>query len=442
MTQSNPVERPLAPNSRPDQHHAMGQALAYVTLLFFAWGFVTAMIDPLVPAVRKIFALSYTESLLTQFAFFIAYGIVSLPAAALLARLGNMNAILLALATMILGCILMPIATHAHLYVGVLAALFTIAAGITLLQVAANPLAASLGDPKSSHFRLTLTQALNSLGTFVAPFVGALLLLKGGVFGAGSDANSAAAQAESLRRIDFSFLLIAGFILLLGMFLWSARKRIQAAAPPLERQASPFQALTSLWACLGAGAIFLYVGAEVAIGSIMINFLGQPNILHSDAEHAGKLLSFYWGGAMVGRFVGSGLLARFPAGMLLGLFALIAAGLCGLTSQSGGQIAAICALSIGLFNSIMFPTIFTITLQRSTAPASATSGLLCMAIVGGAVLPLLAGQIADTYGLSMAFLLPALAYLTIAAFAFASHRKGEASPDQPGTQMPTGPSLH
>ena len=397
-------------------------AFVYVTSLFFAWGFVTATIDPLVPLVRSIFSLSYAESMLTQFAFFMAYGVVSLPAGIIVARQGYSRSILIALAAMVFGCLLIPVATSMRTYELVLVALFVIASGITLLQVAANPLAAVLGTPERSHFRLTFSQAFNSLGTVIAPYVGAILMLRGGVFGENGHADIEASRTESLRNIDVSFVIIALAITALAIFLWRVRGRIEAAAPtqPVE-YASPLKAFASKWALLGGAAIFLYVGAEVSIGSIMINFLMQPSVLGTPdfkPETAGKLVSVYWMGAMIGRFVGSALLVRVNAGRLLGAAALIAALLCATVSQSAGITAAACALAVGFFNSIMFPTIFTLTLERSTAPVASTSGLLCMAIVGGAFLPVLSGHIADSAGIAPAFWVPMVAYFFISIFAF------------------------
>jgi MFS transporter, FHS family, L-fucose permease len=397
-------------------------ALVYVTSLFFIWGFVTATIDPLVPSVRSIFSLSYAESMLTQFAFFLAYGVVSLPAGIIVARQGYSRSILYALGAMVLGCLLIPAATAVRNYELVLAALFVIASGITLLQVAANPLAAVLGPPERSHFRLTLSQAFNSLGTVLAPYIGAVLMLRGGVFGANSGADLEASRTESLRNIDTSFILIAVAITALAFFIWRVRGRIAAAAPQHLEFASPLQAFRSRWAVLGAIAIFLYVGAEVSIGSIMINFLEQKNILSVSAETAGRVLSLYWLGAMIGRFIGSALLMRVSAGRLLMLAALVAGVLCLTVTQSLGVTAAGAAIAVGLFNSIMFPTIFTLTLERSTAPVASTSGLLCMAIVGGALLPVFAGHVADVAGLSVAFLVPMAAYFGIAIFAAAAAR--------------------
>jgi MFS transporter, FHS family, L-fucose permease len=399
-------------------------AFVSVTTLFFAWGFITSMIDPLIPSVRAIFSLSYAESMLTQFAFFMAYGIVSLPAAALVARAGYGRAILWALGAMVVGCLVMPLATHLKTYELVLVALFIIAGGITVLQVAANPLAAALGPPQRSHFRLTFSQAFNSLGTVIGPYLGAMVMLRGGIFAEGGTSADAAQQGESLRNIDTSFLLIVAMIVLLGVLIWRFRTRLESAAPPPagKATASPLTALSSRWALLGAVAIFLYVGAEVSIGSIMINFLHQSDVLGVTLVRAGQLLSLYWLGAMVGRFIGSALLTRVAAAWLLAIAAAVASLLCLIVSQVGGEIAAGAAIAVGLFNSIMFPVIFTVTLERSTASSAATSGLLCMAIVGGAILPVIAGLIADSAGLHAAFLLPMAAYAFISLIAMAASK--------------------
>jgi FHS family L-fucose permease-like MFS transporter len=401
--------QPPAPNLRA--------AFIAVTTLFFAWGFITEMLDPLIPAVRAIFSLTYTESMLTQFAFFMAYGLVSLPAAALVARRGYTSAILYALGAMLAGCILVLIATRVQRYTLVLGALFVIAAGITVLQVAANPLAAALGSDDRSHFRLTLSQAFNSLGTVVAPYLGALFMLRGGMFAANAP-QSAQLREATLRNIDHSFLLIALLIALLGAFIRLSRRHLRSAAPPSAAYSSILPALRSRWALLGAGAIFLYVGAEVSVGSVMINYLHQPAVLGVTLERAGRLLSLYWLGAMVGRFAGSALLTRMPAARLTLGATLTAAALCIVVVSVGGRMGAAAALAIGLCNSILFPTIFTLTLERSRAPPAATSGLLCMAIVGGAVLPPAVGVIADHLGLAVAFVVPAVAYLGIAGFAY------------------------
>ena len=238
---------------------------AYITMLFFIWGAVTSVNDILIPAVKAIFSLSDTESFLTQFAFFLAYGVVSLPAAAIMGRLGAANSIILALATMIAGCLIMPFATIVRAYPIVLVGLFVIASGITLLQVAANPLSASLGRPERSHFRLVLSQAFNSLGMVIAPYLAARTLLQGGLFDEGPVTE--AKIAYSLGRIDVAYVFIALLIAVLALVIWRVRHEITAAAPPPEVGTKVSSAFSSRWALAGALSIFLYVGAEVAIGT-------------------------------------------------------------------------------------------------------------------------------------------------------------------------------
>jgi MFS transporter, FHS family, L-fucose permease len=401
-----------------DRSAQLRTAFAYVTTLFFAWGFITSTIDPLIPAVKSIFDLSFTEAFLSQFAFFMAYGVISLPAAWVVSRLDAPGSILLALGTMILGCLLFPVAVLADNFEVVLVALFVLGTGITLLQVAANPLAAVLGPPERSHFRLTFSQAFNSLGTVLGPYIVGRLILEGGVFAEDlTSATSAAGRAESFAKIEGAFVVIAGVILVLAIALWRARKRIVGQLPPgLFTSGSITAAFKSKWAVIGALAIFLYVGAEVSIGSIMISFLVQPEVLGVTHKEATTLLPLYWGGAMVGRFIGSALLRKIPAGRLLAIAAFTAALLCLLVSQTAGTLAAGAAIAIGLFNSIMFPTIFTLTLEHSTAPPAATSGLLCMAIIGGALLPVLFANVADSRGIGTAFFVPMLAYAAIGVF--------------------------
>ncbi len=329
MTERNGAQAPgISPGATVG---ALSLTTMAVTTLFFAWGFITQTIDPLIASVRAIFSLTYTEALLTQFAYFMAYGVVSLPGAALVNRVGYGKAIVFALVTMIVGCLVIPLATHLGTYELVLVALFIIASGVTVLQVAANPLASALGPPEKSHFRLLLSQTFNSLGTVIAPYFGSVIMLSGGIFAAASGtADEGARRVESLRSIDTAFLVIVAMLALLTVLILSCRKRLEAAAPALsnDADASVFTALTSRWAVLGAAAIFLYVGAEVSIGSVLINFLHQPDVLDVPLERAGKLLSFYWGGAFVGRIVGSVLLTRVQAWRLLTLFAVVAAVLC------------------------------------------------------------------------------------------------------------------
>ncbi|CAN5241636.1 sugar MFS transporter [soil metagenome] len=415
----------------PGQAKGAGAAFAYVTTLFFAWGFATSLIDPLLAAVHKLFALSFTEAFLTTFAWFIAYGVMSIPAAFVLSKLGYSRAILAALATMVVGCLIVPVATATNQYVGVLLALFVIASGVTLLQVAANPLVAALGSHKTSHFRLVFSQAFNSLGATMGPWLGAHVLLTGGVFAAGA-VVTLATRGQSLRSIDLAFLAMAGFFAIVAAFIFSARKQITASAPaPTAGGASFASAFKSPWALFGALAIFAYVGSEVAIGSIMTNFLNSPSVLNIPLAEAGKLVAFYWGGMMIGRFAGSFILRKVHAGLLLAICTVTAGVLCLIVTQTGGTTAAYAALSIGVFNSIMFPTIFTLTLERSSAPASATSGLLVFGIIGGAILPLIGGRIADASGgvLNPAFFVPLCGYALLTVFAVLAWRKAPVNVD-------------
>lgn len=409
-----------------DKYKGMWKGFVTVITLFFMWGFITVSVDPLIAALKAIFSLNYAEAMLTQFAFFMAYFVVSLPAAALIAKLGNSKSIIFALGVMVLGCLIVPLATTVGTYALVLVALFVIASGITILQVVANPLAAALGRPERSHFRLTFSQTFNSLGTFLAPHLVAGTILVGGIFSMPKDAViTDELRAESFSRIDSVFFMIAGALVLLALFIFAFRKLLDVTKPVDEGQRpSIATAFKSRWAVFGAAAIFLYVGAEVSIGSAMTNFLHEPDVLNVSLEDAGKMVSYYWGGAMVGRLIGSLLLflVKERAPWLLAAFAVGAAALCLVVSQTHGTTAGYLALSIGLFNSIMFPVIFTSTLERSTAAPAATSGLLCLAIVGGAILPFIYGMIADSAGLHAAYFLPAAAYLLIVVFAIAATR--------------------
>jgi FHS family L-fucose permease-like MFS transporter len=403
-------------------------AYVIVTCLFFAWGFITSLVDPLVAAVKGIFHLTDVEAQLSAFAFFIAYGVMSLPGAVILARLKSVPTVLMSLGMMVAGCLIMLLAANIAVYPVVLLGLFVLASGITVLQVAANPLSAALGAAERSHFRLTFSQAFNSLGTFIGPYLGAALFLKGVEVKAGA-VNSAAVRAGSLAGVDRAFFWIAGLIMLIGLLIWAGRRMIGAAAPPPPHETVDIgigttirEAIASRWALFGGLAIFLYVGAEVSIGTQMALFLNSTHVWDVPLEQAGKFVSLYWGGAMVGRLAGSALLTRVQAPRLLAGFTGVACLLCLFVFAVGGIPGGWAALSIGLFNSIMFPVIFTITLERSTASEESTSGLLCLSIVGGAVLPLIVGFVSQHSSYVTAFIVPASCYAVLLGFALASHR--------------------
>ena len=403
-------------------------AYAIVTCLFFAWGFITSLVDPLVAAVKGIFQLSNLESQLSASAFFIAYAVMSLPAAVLLSRKKAVGTVLIALGLMVAGCMIMLLAANIAVYMLVLLGLFVLASGITILQVAANPLAAALGPPERSHFRLTFSQTFNSLGTFIGPYLGAVLFLKGVEVKHGEALTEEVRQA-SLLGIDRAFFWIAGLIILIGFIIWMGRRVISSAAPeaPAETArrgvvATFRDAASSKWALFGGLAIFLYVGAEVAIGTQMAFFLNSDRVWGVPLEDAAKYVSFYWGGAMVGRLIGSGLLTRFPAPALLTVFTGIACAMCVYAFAIGGVSAGFVCIAIGLFNSIMFPVIFTITLERSTASEEATSGFLCFSIVGGAAIPPLVGLVSDYSDYVTALFVPAICYAVLCYFAIAAGR--------------------
>ncbi len=390
-----------------------------VVTLFFAWGFATVLVDTLIPKLKALFSLGYAEVMLTQFCFFLAYLVVSLPAGALIARIGYLRGIVVGLLLMALGCSFFSPAAMIGVYPGFLLALFVMASGITTLQVAANPLIAALGAPARAHSRLTFAQAFNSLGTTVGPFVGAFFIL-GGNAAAPDPAMTppalAAFRRAEAQSIEGPFLVIAGGLVLLALVFFLLRRRKVGAAQEVALGRRNWSLLSRPRLVCGALSIFTYVGAEVSIGSLMINYLMQGTTLALDAPTAGKLLSLYWGGAMLGRFIGSFVLTRIEAGTVLAACALGAAGLATISALSSGTVAAATVLAIGLCNSIMFPTIFTLAIERLGADTPRGSGLLCLAIVGGAIIPVITGYAADRIGLSLALLVPAVCYLWIAAY--------------------------
>jgi MFS transporter, FHS family, L-fucose permease len=397
-------------NTRPGSVTA---AFVSVTTLFFAWGFITSHNNPLIASLKSSFNLSYNEALMTQLVSFAACGLTSLPAASLINRIGPVGTILAALATMITGCLLMPVVTQYQSYALILGALFLLGMGVTALQVASNPLAAALGPPQRSHYRLTIAQAFNSLGVVVGVNFGSTLML-------GAEVTNPAGNALALGAVSHAFLFIAAMLAVLMVFIILSRRRIELAAAGIVSApgTSAFEALRSRWAVFGAAAIALYVGAEVSIASVMINFLNEPHVLGLPLKTAGfYLANIYWMGALIGRFIGSWLLTRVAAPRLLGIAGAAASLLCLTVALSDGHVAAYAALGVGIFNSIMFPTIFTITLERAGVAQSSTSGLLCLAIVGGAVLPYAVGRLADSTSITIAFLMPMAAYAVIFVFA-------------------------
>ena len=391
--------------------------LAVVTTLFFMWGFLTCLNDILVPHLKSIFDLSYARVMLVQFAFFSAYFLFSIPWSRVVNKIGYQRTMVIGLLTMAFGSFLFLPAASAASYPLFLTALLILAAGITGLQVAANPYVDLLGRPETASSRLDLTQAFNSLGTTIAPKVGGLLILSGAPM-AMEQIRQLTPQALQAYRVHeaasvkMPYAVIGIALALLAILIGTFRlPRIETA------ESSARKVDDSIWKhpnlLFGALGIFAYVGAEVSIGSFLVNYLGLPDIANLSAKTAAGFVSFYWGGAMVGRFLGAGLLRRFRPGSLLALCATIAAVLIIASMLLGGHTAMWTILAVGLFNSIMFPTIFSLGVAELGPLTGNGSGLLNMAIVGGAILPVIQGVIADHVGLHHAFVLPVICYLYI-----------------------------
>ena len=413
-------------------------ALIFLTTLFFLWGFITVLVDSLVPRLKDVFEMSYAKTVLVQFAFFTAFFVVSVPAGAILSKIGYRKGIVLGLVVMATGCLLFyPAAAYRNFNV-FLVGYFTLAGGITVLQVAANPYVALLGSEDGASSRLNLSQAFNSLGTTIAPVVGALFLLSDSVK-TSEEINALSAiekvdyYAAEAATVQTPFLLIASFIGVLAVvFAFIKLPKVMQESP----KGGYLSLLKNKLMLMGALGIFLYVGAEVAIGSFLVNYFNDMNLAVVVAENEtmmriansiastfnktfsnsdpksllGIFIIFYWGGAMIGRFVGAYLTRILPAGRVLSIFALLAIVMIAISITTNGLISMWSILAVGLFNSIMFPTIFTLTLEGLGELKAQASGLLCMAIVGGAIIPFLFGSLIDGFGFKTAFLLTMLCY--------------------------------
>ncbi|KKO49442.1 major facilitator transporter [Arsukibacterium sp. MJ3] len=385
-------------------------ALTALTSLFFMWGFITCLNDILIPYLKMLFDLNYTQAMLIQFCFFGAYFIVSVPAGMLVSRIGYKAGIVTGLLIAGAGCLLFVPAAAAHVYAMFLLALFVLASGITILQVAANPYVSVLGQPETAPSRLTMTQAFNSLGTTVAPFFGAWL-----IFG-GMDVPEPVAGAVTESTVQLPYIILAASLVLLAIiFTWlklpAMGKKDPTAALPLGGEAWKQRHLM-----LGALGIFVYVGAEVGIGSFLVSYLSMPEIGGMTKSAASHYIAWYFGGAMLGRFIGAVVMQKVSAGKVLAFNAVCAVLLVALTILSSGKLAMWSLLLVGLCNSIMFPTIFSLAIAGLKQYTGQGSGILCLAIVGGAILPLLQGVLADNVGVQQAFILPLLCYLYIAFY--------------------------
>ncbi len=375
------------------------KAITALSLLFFMMGFITCLNDILVPYLKAMFALSYSQAALVQFCFFAAYGLTSLPFSRLVERMGYQKGMVIGFALAALGCLMFYPAVLLHTYALFLAALFVLASGIVLLQVAANPCVTVIGPAASASARLTMVQALNSLGTFLAPFFGAAFIL------------STLSLAGDPQAVVYPYLCIAWALIVIAIVL----SKIELAMPlEVSNVAESWRSLLAQRGLtLGMLGIFSYVGAEVAIGSFLVNYIQELTQLPE--TQAAPMVALYWGGAMLGRFIGMFSLKAFAPAKVLITHACLSILCIVISMQSTGMIAVYSLVLVGLFNSIMFPTIFTLAIKGLNAGSEKrASGLLATAIVGGAVLPLLTGMLADHIGLQHAFILPVLCYGYIA----------------------------
>lgn len=403
-------------------------ALSILTSLFFIWGFITCLNDILIPHLKAVFTLSYAQAMLIQFCFFAAYFIMSVPSGYLVEKIDYKGGIITGLVIAGSGCLLFYPAAGWHSYPLFLAAFFILASGITLLQVAANPYVTVLGAAETASSRLTLTQAFNSLGTTLAPYLGSMLILTAAVKTSDElsllDAEQLSAyQLTQAAAVQNPYLFLAAVLCLMAA-VFAVLKLPKIDMVTAYASNNTTDTIGSAWQhphlILGAVAIFVYVGGEVAIGSFLVNFLGEANIAGLAEAEAGKYVSFYWGGAMLGRFIGSAVMQKVHPGKVLAFNAAMAMLLVLATILGSGLWAMVTILAVGLCNSIMFPTIFSLALTGLGRHTGQASGILCAAIVGGAILPLLQGLLADYVGIQHAFVIPLLCYGYISYYGYRS----------------------
>ncbi len=395
--------------------------LILVVAVFFLFGGITNLNDVLIPKLKSLFELSYAQAMLVQFAFFTSYAIFSIPAGLLMQKLGYFRGIVLGFGIMAAACLLFLPAAYSGMFGSFLVALFMLGGGITLLQVAVNPLIITLGPPETAHSRLTFAQFFNSVGVFLMVRFGAQAIL-----GETSKTDPATLRGDALHAfrvaettvIGHSYIGLAIVLTLIALFFWTRRRVLDSQQVDSVRLAGTMALLRRPRLAFGVVGIFVYVGAEVSIASLMINYLEQTRVLSLDAKAAGIMLSYYWLGALIGRMAGGFLLRLAKPGLLLAGFAAAAIVLIVVSANSIGLVAAWSLLAVGLANSIMFPTIFSLAVEGLDAEAPQASGLLCTAIVGGAVIPVVTGLVADMGGLGLALVVPALCYAVIAAFGF------------------------
>lgn len=414
------------PHQDAGAHVDAPQLRVFVMALFFIFGGITSLNDVIIPKLKDLFQLNYAQALMVQSAFFAAYFLVSIPGAWIVKRVGYMRGAVIGLLAMMAGCLLFIPASASATFGVFLFALFVLAGGVTIIQVVANPLISLLGPPATAGSRLTFAQAFNSLGTTIFPLVGSILILgslvqidAGKLAGAALDAYRVAETTIVVRTyigLAIALLIVAGVV-------WLQRNRLKGERHDGGSALAGFSLLRRPRFAFGTACLFLYVGAEVAIGSLIVSYLEQPHVLGLGEQAAGTLIPLYWGGALLGRFIGSAVLRTVSPGKVLACNAAGAIALLALSSSGTGAVAAYSLLAVGLMNSIMFPTIFSLASEGLGDRAADGSGVICMAIVGGAIIPPLTGHLADASGsLSIALVLPMICYAVICSYGVYARR--------------------
>lgn len=436
-----PIRNISAPGFADDpQIKTDTRAMSVATALFFMVGFLTCLNDIIIPHLKSIFALNYAEVLTVQTAFFTSYFVFSYPGGALVDKLGYKKTMVVGLIIMAIGAAGFIPAANLALFPVFLCALIILAAGMTVVQVAVNPYVTVIGPPKTASSRLNLAQAFNSVGTFIAPFFGAVLILRNAVpvitpahLLSMSEIGRQAYRAAQASTVRLPYIGIALMLLFLAVALALIKLKPQTGMTDLTQDFRPGAFAEALskpdsiwhhpWLIAGAVGIFVYVGAEVTIGSLLVNYMGLPQIGGLTQSVAAKFLMVYWGGAMIGRFIGSAVLQRVRTGPILGGAAIGSFILVVISLLTHGHLAMYALLFVGIFNSIMFPSIFTLGIQDLGPLTSKGSSLLIAAIVGGALIPLGTGALADRIGLHPAFIVPAICYVYITIFGLAAIRR-------------------
>lgn len=403
------------------QSKSYSRSLAILTALFFMWGLITSLNDILVPHLKALFSLSYLQASLIQFCFFFAYFVMSYPAGKIVSKSGYKKGIILGLLIAALGCVLFWPAAGIRSYPLFLISLFILASGLTLLQVSANPYVNSLGSPETAASRLNLTQAFNSLGTTIGPMIGGVFILSATIL---SVDQLAALSPQALQEyyhqeassVQTPYLVLTGILILIALVITFCKLPVIAEEKGIDSAKNEYSLFKYKHLIFAVAGIFAYVGAEVSIGSYLINFMEHPDIAGLSPLDASKHLSIYWGGAMIGRFIGSYIMTKIKPNKLLTFNAIVIVMLLCSAMLIQGHWGMWAVLAIGLFNSIMFPTIFSLGLNKLGAQTSRASGLLCMGIVGGAIVPMIQATIADNHSLLISFIVPVVCYTYISWF--------------------------